>query len=147
MMTLQAKSSGEVATPVSPDVLEHLHSVGAGLLEREATLYEEGTLYIFSINLSHAIFCIVVRNTKKKSDSEWLRNVLTSGTIADKLSARTLLVQVLLLWPVIIGTVESYEMCTSYCLVVNCISLSSQFVVPFWCTPFLWILLLCIPPQ
>ena len=38
--------------------------------------------------------CFVVRSKKKKADAEWLNTVLTSGTISDKLSARTLLIQV-----------------------------------------------------
>ena len=39
--------------------------------------------------------CFVVRSKKKKADAEWLKTVLTSGTISDKLSARTLLIQVM----------------------------------------------------
>ena len=36
----------------------------------------------------------LVRNAKKKADADWLKDVLSSGTISDKLSARTLLIQV-----------------------------------------------------
>ena len=37
-----------------------------------------------------------MRNTKRKADADWLKTVLTSGTISDRLSARTLLIQVML---------------------------------------------------
>lgn len=41
---IQAKTTGEVATSVSPDVMEHLHSVAAQLMEKETALFEESEL-------------------------------------------------------------------------------------------------------
>ena len=35
-----------------------------------------------------------VRMNRNKSDAEWLKTVLSSGTLADKMAARALLIQV-----------------------------------------------------
>jgi ribosome biogenesis protein MAK21 len=70
------EDSGMVAKyPLQVHVLKHLEEKASELLASDVQLYEK------------------FRLRKRKSDVEWLRTVMTSGTLTDKTSARALLVQ------------------------------------------------------
>ena len=77
-------------------MIQHLQSVAAQLMENETTLYEQSQ-YHYHLSLINicGFFFFTVRSSKKKVDAEWLKTVMASGTISDKLSARTLMIQVM----------------------------------------------------
>eukprot|EP00731_Ephydatia_muelleri_P028352 Em0019g1225a len=73
--TVQAASS-EPMFPLSAVVINHLGKVGGELMEAEVRIYEQ-----------------VREKEKGRSDVQWLRTVLSSGTLSDKMAALTLVIQ------------------------------------------------------
>ena len=53
------------------------------------------------------LFCITGKLTEKSSDANWLRTVLSSGTLSDRVAANTMLLQVLFREKSV-GTTELY---------------------------------------
>ncbi|CAI8041457.1 CCAAT/enhancer-binding protein zeta [Geodia barretti] len=72
----EQSASTEAAFPVSETVLTHLNSLAQQLMNTETQLYEKFR-----------------EKRKGASDVKWLKNVLSSGTLSDKVAAHTLQVQ------------------------------------------------------
>lgn len=111
-----------VTVPFPSDVIDHLTKIAAKLLSQDVQMYEKGTnacvllrililMGLMNVNfqtemqlLSDVCVCvcactlccsvILARAQKKRSDVEWLSTVMASGTLADKMAARALLIQV-----------------------------------------------------
>lgn len=52
------------------------------------------SIELFSNTVSHGHSCLAVKAKEKSSDSQWLRSVVSSGTLKDKVAALTIQVQV-----------------------------------------------------
>lgn len=101
-MTTQSVSP-EAAYLVSEATLAHLSSVAQEMIKTEIQLFEKskdsippqalGLLYARFV-LFIVLCCSVREKRKGASEVRWLKSVLTSGTLSDKVAAHTLLVQV-----------------------------------------------------
>ena len=112
-------ASSEPMFPLSAVVINHLGKVGGELMEAEVRIYEQGichtvatawslvlpsspsflssspSLFSLSSPPPHTFVSPPVREKEKgRSDVQWLRTVLSSGTLSDKMAALTLVIQV-----------------------------------------------------
>ena len=93
--------SAEAAYLVSEATLAHLSSVAQEIMKTEIQLFEKGKDSMSPLGLLYPMFvpyfllwCSVREKRKGASEVKWLKSVLTSGTLSDKVAAHTLLVQV-----------------------------------------------------
>ena len=84
-------------TSMDSALLEVCVEVGGKLMARETDLYKTSSrIALWGLLIRFKLSLFIEKEEEKGGDRHWLKTVLTSGTLGDRLAGLTLLIQVVL---------------------------------------------------